>query len=49
MEAINAPRDVRGLAETRVDSNCGVCGGSGWVTVHKDGATIQEKCPVCNV
>jgi hypothetical protein len=39
---------VEDLAATCTDPNCGTCGGSGWVTVYKDGATVQEKCPICN-
>ena len=36
------------ILATATDPNCGNCGGTGWVTVYKDGATVQEKCPICN-
>lgn len=45
---LNILPEVEALAVTSVDPLYGLCDGSGWVTVHKDGATVQEKCPICN-
>jgi hypothetical protein len=49
VEGVVIPADVSELLVTCIDPNCGTCGGSGWVTVYKDGATEQEKCPICNI